>query len=118
MSSASFCWWAYKYHRPLFDAMAYAGKKADQMSQLVWAVRMEEEALGHPFTAAQCAQSVVMLYADVAEDMPRWTGFVTTALAPTAYPAYRWLARRGEQPGSSKGLLQIVPSTFRTGATV
>lgn len=112
MDAPAFCWWAYRHHRTLFEALAYAGSKHNEITRMVWAVRLEEEILGRPFTAQQCADSVVCLYSDVADDMPEWADFVTSALAPTAIPAYRWLMKRAVTPIVSRGMVQMVPSTW------
>lgn len=115
MTPREFCWWAYRYHRPLFEAMAYAGQRLNAISSLVWLVRMEIESSGAPITADLGRDFVVEEMFRARDDHPRWADFIVSALAPTGVSAYRWLDKRVSPLHTSYGMMQLVPSTFGGG---
>lgn len=112
MTAREFCWWLYRYHRPTFDALAYAGLRVHSISSLVTIERIAEESTGHPIVADVIIDGVLHQVKRVDRDMPAWAPFIRHALAPTAISAYRWAQRRTYPSAQGAGLMQLVPSTF------
>lgn len=115
MTARGFCWWAYRYHRPLFDALAYGGRRLNAVTTLVWLVRIEEESTGAPITAEMNRDQVTAQMLRTVDEEPTWAPLLLCALAPTAVSAYRWLDKRAMRTydtGGSAGVLQLVRPTF------